>query len=556
MTGGNQQVTLAASVSSNGGSAVTGWKYRQKTDGGSYGSWTEISNSSSGNSLSGTVTGLQNGTAYRFQVRAVNANGDGAESPESDAVTPAGPPAAPGKPTVTGGNQQVTLAASVSSNGGSAVTGWKYRQKVDGGSYGSWTQISNSSSGNSLSGTVTGLQNGTTYRFKVRAVNGNGDGAESPESDAVTPAACASSLTGVKASGAFVDYGYDREFTIKVSWDEVPNAAYTVIWENSRPQNLPYAGQFGPADKSYYEIDGNKIFYIIPGHKSNEGSVTYMISVTAIVDGCEDVSYGPVTVSTGGGSRNNVPAPSAPDGGGNSDDTCPGYSPVVTAQDVERLKDPETLAAFVKEARAGIGTLLGDTVLEEEGIRDLVRCFGADGDWKHGSVHLFMISADDNKKFFLAPEDSELAGTPLDIEDENGCDVGEEILRAAGGEELQCDNLGLAGDDPGAGFVQYLWRDPDDPDSEDYDLPKLSYVEEIRFERFLPSMSFVLGSGYYPEISVPEPEPEGETSGSGGGCALIAETDARNSAAVELFLNALVLGSVVFLRRGVFPRRG
>ena len=301
VTGGNQQVTLAASVSSNGGSAVTGWKYRQKTDGGSYGSWTQISNSSSGNSLSGTVTGLQNGTAYRFQVRAVNANGDGAESPESDAVTPAGPPAAPGKPTVTGGNQQVTLAASVSSNGGSAVTGWKYQQKVDGGSYGSWTQISNSSSGNSLSGTVTGLQNGTTYRFKVRAVNGNGDGAESPESDAVTPAACASSLTGVKASGAFVDYGYDREFTIKVSWDEVPNAAYTVIWENSRPQNLPYAGQFGPADKSYYEIDGNKIFYIIPGHKSNEGSVTYMISVTAIVDGCEDVSYGPVTVSTGGG---------------------------------------------------------------------------------------------------------------------------------------------------------------------------------------------------------------------------------------------------------------
>ena len=554
VTGGSQQVTLAASVSDNGGSAVTGWKYQQKVDGGSYGSWTEISNSSSGNLLSGTVTGLQNGTAYRFKVRAVNANGDGAESPESDAVTPATTPGAPGKPTVTGGNQQVTLAASVSSNGGSAVTGWKYQQKVDGGSYGSWTEISNSSSGNSLSGTVTGLQNGTAYKFKVRAVNGNGDGAESPESDAVTPAACASSLTGVKASGSFVDYGYDREFTIKVSWDEVPNAAYTVIWENSRPQNLPYAGQFGPADKSYYEIDGNKIFYIIPGHKSNEGSVTYMISVTAIVDGCEDVSYGPVTVSTGGGSRNNVPAPSAPDGGGNSDDTCPGYSPVVTAHDVERLKDPETLAAFVKEARAGIGTLLGDTVSEGKGIRNLVRCFGADGDWKHGSVHLFMISADENKKFFLAPEDSELAGTPLDIEDENGCDVGEEILRAAGGEELQCDDLGLAGDDPEAGFVQYLWRDPDDPDSEDYDLPKLSYVEEIRFERFLPSMSFVLGSGYYPEISVPEPG--GETSGSGGGCALVAETDARNGAAVGLFLSAFVLGSVVFLRRGVFPRRG
>ena len=365
--------------------------------------------------------------------------------------------------------------------------------------------------------------------------------------------ACPSGVTGFEASGSFVSHDDgSSEFQIKVSWDEIPNATYTITWEDS--PRLGFSGVVGPAGKSYYETDGDKISYTIFGHYSDNAParVTYTVSLTAVVDGCEDVSYGPVTVSTGGSA---APAPGggAP-GGDNRDDTCPDYSPVVTAQDVERAKDPGTLAAFVKEARTGIGTLLSNTVSEGEGIRNLAECFGADGDWKHGSVHLFMISADEDKKFFLAPGDSELVGAPLDVEDENGCDVGEEILRAVGGEELQCDNLGLAGDDPGPGFVQYLWRDPDDPDSEGYDSPRLGYVEEIRFERFLPSGSFVLGSGYYPEISVPEPE--GGASGSGGGCALVAETDVRDGAFIGLLLNVLAIGCAVFLGRGVFPRRG
>ena len=366
-------------------------------------------------------------------------------------------------------------------------------------------------------------------------------------------------VTGFEAPGSFVsrDDG-SSEFQIKVSWDEIPNATYTITWEDS--PRLGFSGVVGPAGKSYYETDGDKISYTIFGHYSNDAParVTYTVSLTAVVDGCEDVSYGPVTVSTGlstapallGGG---TPGGGTP-GGDNRDYTCPDYSPVVTAQNVERAKDPGTLATFVKEARTGVEALLRNTVSEEEGIRNLAECFGADGDWKHGSVHLFMISADEDKKFFLAPGDSELAGAPLDIEDENGCDVGEEILRAAGGEELQCDDLGLAGDDPGPGFVQYLWRDPDDPDSEGYDSPRLGYVEEIRFERFLPSGSFVLGSGYYPEISVPEPE--GGASGSGGGCALVAETDVRDGAFIGLLLNVLAIGCAVFLGRGVFPRRG
>ena len=136
------------------------------------------------------LTGLTKNTSYTYTAYRHSSCSEAQKIDHIDFVTlPDVPAAPPGKPAVTGGDRQVTLTASISNNGGSAVTGWEYQQKEDGGSYGSWAQISSSSSGNSLSGTVTGLQNGTAYRFKVRAVNRGGSGAESPESDSVTPRA-------------------------------------------------------------------------------------------------------------------------------------------------------------------------------------------------------------------------------------------------------------------------------------------------------------------------------------------------------------------------------
>ena len=67
-------------------------QYRQK-DSGSYGSWTDIANSAAGetNATSYKVTGLTNDTAYTFQVRALNAVGDGAASNEASATPTEGP---------------------------------------------------------------------------------------------------------------------------------------------------------------------------------------------------------------------------------------------------------------------------------------------------------------------------------------------------------------------------------------------------------------------------------------------------------------------------------
>ena len=200
----NRSVTLAWTSTGDGGSAITKWQYQQNG-----GNWTDICVTSSDSTCpsknSHIVIGLTNGT-YSFKVRGVNAQGDGPASAPSDTVTVGTPPAAPGKPTVTAGHRQVTLSASVSSTGGSAITKWQYQQKVVGAGspYGDWTDVPNSG-GSSLSYTVTGVSNNQAYQFKVRAFNGL-PGAASPDSDSVTPTTVASlTLTAISPTTATLE---------------------------------------------------------------------------------------------------------------------------------------------------------------------------------------------------------------------------------------------------------------------------------------------------------------------------------------------------------------
>ena len=186
-------MTLAWTAGDDGGSVITKWQYvRKEGDNAFETPWTDIPGSGE-STTTHTVAGLTNGTAYRFRVRAVNAAGAGAASPESEAVTPAAVPPAPGKPVVEAGVGQVTLTWTSNGDGGSAVTEWEYQRKEGSGDWGSWTGVcataSDAECPSKTSWTVPGLSNGTAYRFKVRAVNGVGTGAASPESDPVTPAA-------------------------------------------------------------------------------------------------------------------------------------------------------------------------------------------------------------------------------------------------------------------------------------------------------------------------------------------------------------------------------
>lgn len=80
-TGGDTTAVVTWVAPSNGGSAITSYTI-VASPGGATATWTS-------GSLVATVTGLTNGTAYTFNVRATNAIGTGTDSSASNSVTPA-----------------------------------------------------------------------------------------------------------------------------------------------------------------------------------------------------------------------------------------------------------------------------------------------------------------------------------------------------------------------------------------------------------------------------------------------------------------------------------
>ena len=134
------------------------------------------------------VTGLTNGTAYRFQISATNAEGTGALSPPSTEVTPLAPvlvdpPGAPtiGTPTAGDGLATVRWSPPTSDGGGPISAYFVHVFQGD-------TQVGSAYAyGNPGMLDVTGLTNGTAYSFTVSAYNEAGTGAPSERSLVVTP---------------------------------------------------------------------------------------------------------------------------------------------------------------------------------------------------------------------------------------------------------------------------------------------------------------------------------------------------------------------------------
>jgi len=169
-TAGNTQVALSWSASSG---ATSYNVYRGTTAGGESG--TAIATGIS--STAYTNTGLTNGTTYFYKVAAVNSIGTSGMSNEASATPATGVPAAPTGLTATAGNSQVGLSWSASSG---ATSYNVYRGTTSGGESG--TAIATGIATTSY--TNTGLTNGTTYFYKVAAVNASGTSGMSNEASA------------------------------------------------------------------------------------------------------------------------------------------------------------------------------------------------------------------------------------------------------------------------------------------------------------------------------------------------------------------------------------
>ena len=170
---GDAQATVSWSApAADGGSAITQYTVDSSPDG--------VTAAVSGSTLSATVTGLTNGTAYSFTVAGTNAVGASEVSSPSNSVTPKGPPDPPIIVAAVAGSSQATVSWNApSSDGASAITQYTVTSSPDG--------VTAAVSGSTLIATVTGLTNGTIYTFTVTATNAVGTSDPSAPSSTVVP---------------------------------------------------------------------------------------------------------------------------------------------------------------------------------------------------------------------------------------------------------------------------------------------------------------------------------------------------------------------------------
>ncbi|NMO51630.1 hypothetical protein HH310_10555 [Actinoplanes sp. TBRC 11911] len=156
---------VAFTPGATGGDPITG--YEISTDDGD--SWRPLPATAG----VGSVGNLTNGTTYQVRLRAVNGVGPGAGS----SARPGTPSTVPGAPEIRAAesrNRGATISFRPGPDGGAEVTGYEVSSSD------SWAPVTtNAGIGGTRVATVAGLDNGTTYAFRLRAVNGSGPGAGS-----------------------------------------------------------------------------------------------------------------------------------------------------------------------------------------------------------------------------------------------------------------------------------------------------------------------------------------------------------------------------------------
>ncbi len=178
----------------NGGSAVTGYVVTPTRGG------VELDPVVlTGTGTSYVLEAPVGGASYTFTVAATNVVGTGAASSPTAPVTLVTPPAAPTGVTVTPGDAKVSISwTAPTENGGSTILSYVVVVYIDGILYGEVKPITGTST------QVSGLVNGASYSFGVRAVNVKGPGAESERSRTVSPAAPTVPTPGRTPTEAFV----------------------------------------------------------------------------------------------------------------------------------------------------------------------------------------------------------------------------------------------------------------------------------------------------------------------------------------------------------------
>jgi titin len=192
-----------------GGGNITDYTIQYSTDGTNW--W--VFNDGISSLRGTTVNRLTRGTAYTFRVSAFNEVGTGPASTASSVAVPAeapAAPAAPGTPTLSSRTPtSVTLSWRAPRDGGQPITDYKIEYSSNGVT---WVVFADGTS-TSTSATVSGLVPGTSYRFRISAINSVGTGTSSSPTEPIiaatapqTPKAPTVVITGTTGGRVIVSW--------------------------------------------------------------------------------------------------------------------------------------------------------------------------------------------------------------------------------------------------------------------------------------------------------------------------------------------------------------
>jgi titin len=263
-----------------GGSAITGYKIEVKVGSGSFSNL--VANTAS-TATAYSHTGLTAGQAYTYRVSAINAIGTGAASGEaSPGVSSTNPPGTPGGLTATAASPtQVNLSWTAPSSGG-AATGYKIESKKGSGSY-EVLVANTASTGTSFA--HTGLTTGTTYYYRVSAVNSAGtsssaEASATPKETTIpTLTAAPVSPTSIMLSWVAPSQTYNQSIIGYKIEEKVAQNTYQVILENTNSAGTSHTIT-GLTTGQAHTYVVSAYFTLGASPRSNEASATPLTSST------------------------------------------------------------------------------------------------------------------------------------------------------------------------------------------------------------------------------------------------------------------------------------
>ena len=178
------------------------------------------------------ISGLTNGLPYTFKVTATNGIGTSASSLASSAVTPSTIPNAPTSVIASMGDERASVSFTApANNGGSALLSYTVTS-----SPGDFTCTVNAPS---TSCNVTGLTNGTSYTFTVKARNINGESLASTASASGTPVASSRPSLASESNQPTGNPYVGSTLTSNVLFNGAPTPTVTYQWKVCEVANDP-----------------------------------------------------------------------------------------------------------------------------------------------------------------------------------------------------------------------------------------------------------------------------------------------------------------------------